>query len=186
MELSRRSAVVPWGLLLASQVIGAALPAQQRPPWPVDRIGGIGSLPWGSTSKDVEAVSGSYVMSRAAGDTGQIVIFRNSVAGTPVTTLFYLDRINGLTKGAYSVPYGTGFECEVAFETFKGLVQRLYPPLKAVERKTHTDKSLPFCTAATLDKASWSVDWKDAAGNTVRVALEPGDARVTTTFTARR
>jgi hypothetical protein len=187
MELSRPSGPGIWGLVLASQLIAAGtLRAQQRPPWPADRIGGVGALPWGSTAKDVEAVSGSYVMSRAAGDTGRVLIFRNPVAGTPVTTLFYVDRIRGLTKGTFSVPYGDGAECEVVFETFKAFVQRLYPALKPVEKKTHGDRSLPFCSAANLDKAAWSVDWADAAGNKARVVLEPGDRRITTTFTAGR
>lgn len=185
MELSRRLALGVWGLFLAGPVIvDGTLRAQQGPPWPANRIGGIGALPWGATAKEIEAVSGSYVMSRAAGDTGQVLIFRNRVAGTPVTTLFYLDRSRGLLRGAYSVPYGPGIECEVVFEAFKGFVQRLYPSLKPVERRTHVDRSKSFCSAANLDKASWSIDWTDAAGNKARVALEPGDARVTTTFTA--
>lgn len=187
MELNRPSALGIWGLVLGAQLIaGGTLRAQQRPPWPADRIGGIGALPWGATAQDVEKVSGSYVMSRASGDTGQVLIFRNQVAGTPVTTLFYLDRIKGLVRGTYSVAYGGGVECEVVFEMFKGFVLRLYPTLKPVERRTHFDRSLPFCSAANLDKASWSVDWADAAGNKARVTLEPGDARIITTFMAGR
>jgi hypothetical protein len=187
MELSQPSRLGMWSLVLASQLIASgALRAQQHPPWPADRIGGIGALPWGATAKDVEAVSGSYLMSRAAGDTGLVLIFRNRVAGTPVTTLFYLDHIRGLVRGVFSVPYGVGDECEVVFETFKGFVQRLYPTLKPVERRTHVDRSLPFCSAANLDKASWTVDWTDAAGNKARVSLDSGDGRITTTFTAGR
>jgi hypothetical protein len=148
-------------------------------------IGGIGIVPWGAVAADLEGVAGTYVMSRPAGDTGQLLIYRNLVAGRSVTALFYLDRTRGLVRGVYSAPYGVG-ECEVVFEGFKASVQRLYPSLKPAERRTYGDRSQPFCAAANIDKAKWSVEWTDAHGNSAKVELEPGDARVSITFQQRR
>ena len=183
MELNCRRVVMTWGLLLAGYL--GMVAAQQRPPWPADRIGGIGVVPWGATAQHLEGVAGTYVMSRPAGDSGQLLIYRNQLAGRSVTALFYLDNVRGLVKGVYSAPYGLG-ECEVVFEGFKASMARLYPSLKPVERRAYGDRSQPFCATANTEKVKWSVEWTDADGNSARVELEPGDARVSTTFQRRK
>lgn len=176
-------------LLLATVVLAASaapgeLRAQRKAPWPADRIGGIGSVAWGASAKDVEAKAGSYVMSRVTEDSGQVMIFRERMGTTAVTALYYLDR-GGLVKGVFSAPYGPGDQCELVFEQFKGFVRRLYPSLKPAELRTQADSSQSFCSAASEDRAAWSIDWTDADGNWARVSLEPGEGRVATTFAAR-
>ncbi len=177
MELSSRLALV--GLALGLGGSGVLTAQQGTAAAPSVQIKGFLKTPWGASSKEIAAQYGVALMDRPAGDTGQVLIYRDQVAGRPVLALFYVDRNKGLVRGVYTVPYGIGSDCEAVFNTFKTLLLQLYPSLKPVENRKHQDQALPFCDAATVGKASWAVDWVDpGSGNSA-------ESRVAVAFAAR-
>jgi hypothetical protein len=140
-------------------------------------------VPWGSDTTSIKAAYGRPLIARVTEDSGLVLIYRDAALGTPLLSLFYLDKNKGLVKGVSSIPYGAGSDCETVFRKSKESILRIYPTLTPVEDRKVQDTTTTFCAAAAAGKASWTVTWTDPTShNSVQVALEPEENRVEVTY----
>lgn len=140
-------------------------------------------VPWGAPASDVAAAYGKPFIERLTPDSSSVMIYKDAALGKPVLSLFYLDRAGGLVRGVSSIPYGPGSECETIMRQSEESILRIYPSLQPVEERARQDTTLAFCDAAAAGKANWTVSWVDpASGNSVQVALVPGERRVEITY----
>ena len=184
MEL--RSIGLAIALACAASVAAQAQQPATPPTTTTDGIGGFLAMSWGSKPKDVLNAYGQPLMDQTTPDSVRILVYKDNPLGKPLLALFYLDPQKGLVKGVYSAAYGEGSDCEVVFQKFRQFVQRLYPSIKADEKRRHEDPAKPFCDSATEGKASWSVDWVEGStGNSVHLTLEPEEKNVDVAYQSR-
>jgi hypothetical protein len=167
---------------LALAAAPATLAAQDAAPAAAGSIVGFSAMPWGSSEAAIRARFGTPAnITESAGL--RMLAFEDRIMDIPTGVWFYMHPQQGLVAGAYTAPFGYGDECWSVYTKFRDAVSGRYPNIRPRLAETNQARSLSFCDALRINRASAAGTWDDREnGGRVWININANDRYVQTMY----
>lgn len=138
-------------------------------------ITGFSSIPWGSPQSVITA---RYGQPRETARDGELrmIGYADRILGENVGMWFIVHPRHGLVGGQYVAPWTYGDSCWTLYTRFKNAISERYPGIEPQEEEIHNGRTMDWCTAIVLNRASALTVWDDLENDArayVEVVAEP-------------